>query len=146
VLAEGVFYALVASSRAAAGAGFVLARNLLKLWVERRQAAPFARFRAKLVAALLAMSIIPAVLVLISGSSIINNSTALWFNDSVTDVLSAAQTIASHWYQEHQETIGLRAEQPAARLPAAEIVANDARWIHRPRRDRHAARRRDRGH
>ena len=43
---------------------FVLARNLLKLWVEQRQAAPFGRFRAKLVAALLAMSIIPAVLVL----------------------------------------------------------------------------------
>ena len=50
---------------------FVLARNLLKLWVEQRQAAPFARFRAKLVAALLAMTIIPAVLVLISGSQII---------------------------------------------------------------------------
>ena len=26
---------------------FVLARNLLKLWVEQRQAAPFARFRAQ---------------------------------------------------------------------------------------------------
>src|SRR6185436_1414688 len=25
--------------------GFVLARNLLKLWVEQRQAAPFAKFR-----------------------------------------------------------------------------------------------------
>ena len=98
---------------------FVLARNLLKLWVEQRQAAPFGRFRAKLVAALLAMSIIPAVLVLISGSSIITNSTALWFNEPVNDVLSAAQTIASRWYQDHQEMIALRAEALAGRLPPA---------------------------
>src|SRR5262245_52295582 len=84
---------------------FVLARNLLKLWVEQRRAAPFARFRGKLVAALLAMSIIPAVLVLISGSSIINNSAALWFSDPVEDVLNGSQTIATRWYQEHKETV-----------------------------------------
>ena len=62
VLTDVLLYALLAvDSGAAAGAlVFVLARNLLKLWVEQRQAAPFARFRAKLVAALLAMTIIPA--------------------------------------------------------------------------------------
>src|SRR4030095_8260817 len=119
VLTDVVLYALLAVDVALLlTLCFVRARNLLKLWVDERQAAPFARFRAKLVAALLAMSIIPAVLVLISGSSIINNSTALWFNDPVTDVLSSAQTIASRWYQEHQDTIGLRAQQIAARLPA----------------------------
>lgn len=128
VLTDVVLYALLAVDVALLlTLCFVLARNLLKLWVEQRQAAPFARFRAKLVAALLAMSIIPAVLVLISGSSIINNSSALWFNDSVTDVLSGAQTIATRWYQDHQETIALRAEKLAGLLPAAEVAAgNDA--------------------
>ena len=66
---------------------FVLARNLVKLWVERRQAAPFARFRAKLVAALLAMTIVPAVLVLISGSQISRNSVERWFSEPVDEVL-----------------------------------------------------------
>ena len=47
---------------------FVLARNILKLVVERRRALPFARFRAKLVAALLGLTLIPAVLVLLVGS------------------------------------------------------------------------------
>src|SRR4029453_3166030 len=76
VLTDVVLYALLAVDVALLlTLCFVLARNLLKLWVEQRQAAPFARFRAKLVAALLAMCILPAVLVLISGSSIINNST-----------------------------------------------------------------------
>ncbi len=68
---------------------FVLARNLLKLWVEQRRAVPFARFRAKLVAALLAMTIVPAVLVLISGSQIIRDSAIRWFSEPVDDVLNA---------------------------------------------------------
>ena len=71
--------------------GLVLTRNLLKLWEGHRQAAPFAKYRAKLVGALLAMSIIPAVLVLISGSEIISNSAARWFSEPVDEVLSGAQ-------------------------------------------------------
>ena len=39
-------------------------RNIVKLVVERRGALPFARFRAKLVAVLLAMTLVPALLVL----------------------------------------------------------------------------------
>ena len=39
---------------------FVLARNIVKLVVERRRALPFARFRAKLVTVLLGMTLIPA--------------------------------------------------------------------------------------
>src|SRR6478672_7470820 len=66
---------------------FVLARNLVKLWVEQRRAAPFARFRAKLVGALLAMSIVPAVLVLFSGSEILRNSAQRWFSEPVDTVL-----------------------------------------------------------
>ena len=40
---------------------FVLTRNIFKLVLERRRALPFARFRAKLVAILLGMAVVPAV-------------------------------------------------------------------------------------
>ena len=53
---------------------FVLTRNILKLLVERRRALPFARFRAKLVAVLLGMAVVPALLVLIVGSELIRTS------------------------------------------------------------------------
>jgi two-component system nitrogen regulation sensor histidine kinase NtrY len=105
--------------------GFVLARNLLKLWVEQRQSAPFARFRAKLVAALLAMSIIPAVLVLISGSEIIRNSAERWFSAPVEAVLLAGQSIATEFYQDRQEAMRLRSEALARSLPAAALVTGD---------------------
>src|SRR4249920_2727288 len=64
-LSEFVLYALSAADLTMLAAlVFVLARNIIKLVVERRKALPFARFRAKLVALLLGMTLVPTVLVL----------------------------------------------------------------------------------
>src|SRR6266545_447082 len=64
-LTEVVLYALSATNvMMLLALGFVLARNVVKLLVERRRAIPFVRFRAKLVFVLLGMTLIPAVLVL----------------------------------------------------------------------------------
>ena len=121
-----LIYALLALDLALLLAlGFVLARNLLKLWVERRQAEPFARFRAKLVAALLAMSIVPAVLVLLSGSRIIGNTMDRWFSEPVDEVLDAAQLIASQYFQDRLDAVDYRAERLADLLPAEPVVAGD---------------------
>ena len=76
-LSEVVLYALSAADLTMLLAlGFVLARNIVKLVVERRRGLPFSRFRAKLVVALLGLTIIPAVLVLIVGGELIRSSTA----------------------------------------------------------------------
>ncbi|HSG00291.1 MAG TPA: ATP-binding protein [Vicinamibacterales bacterium] len=126
ILADVLLYPLLAVDLALLAAlGFVLARNLLKLWVEQRQAAPFARFRAKLVAALLAMTIVPSVLVLISGSEIIRNSAERWFSEPVDEVLGSAQTIATSFYQERQTAMALRAAKLARTLPPASVTAGD---------------------
>src|SRR6202795_98093 len=59
-LTEFVLYALSAADLTMLTAlVFVLARNIIKLIVERRRALPFARFRAKLVALLLGMTLVP---------------------------------------------------------------------------------------
>ena len=78
---------------------FVLARNIVKLLVEKRRALPFAHFRAKLVAVLLGMTLIPAVLVLLVGSELIRNSVDRWFNAPMDDVLSSANRIAGDYYR-----------------------------------------------
>ena len=57
---------------------FVLARNVVKLIVERRRGLPFSRFRAKLVLAMLGLTIVPSVLVLIVGGELIRSSTERW--------------------------------------------------------------------
>src|SRR5438046_1001502 len=102
-LSEFVLYALSAADLTMLAAlVFVLARNVVKLIVERRRALPFARFRAKLVLLLLGMTFIPAVLVLLVGSELIRTSTARWFNAPMDEILSSANTIASDYYHERQ--------------------------------------------
>ncbi len=136
VLAEGLLYPIIAVDLALIlTLLFVLARNLLKLWVEQRQAAPFARFRTKLVAALLAMSIIPAVLVLISGSEIIRNTAQRWFSEPVDQIVKAASTIASTFYQDRQDLVGLRSLKLARTLPPGAIVSGDETGVAGPVKD-----------
>ena len=71
--------------------GFFLVRNVVKLVVERRRALPFARFRAKLVALLLGLTLVPAVLVLAVGSQVVLTAVDRWFNAPMDEVLSSAQ-------------------------------------------------------
>src|SRR6267378_4982741 len=95
-LSEFVLYALSAADLTMLAAlVFVLARNIIKLVVERRRALPFARFRAKLVALLLGMTLVPATLVLIVGSELIRTNIDRWFNAPMEEILSSANQIAS---------------------------------------------------
>ena len=82
--------------------GFVLARNVIKLVVERRRGLPFSRFRLKLVAALLGLTIVPSVLVLLAGSELIRQTTARWFSQPVSDVLTSANAIAATYYRDRE--------------------------------------------
>src|SRR5918993_909588 len=118
-LVEVVLYALsVADVTMLAALVFVLARNVIKLIVERRRALPFARFRAKLVAMLLGMTLIPSVLVLIVGSEVIRTSADRWFNAPMDEVLSSANRIASDYYRDRQKLVTDHAQRIARMLPA----------------------------
>ena len=121
-LTEFVLYALSATNLTILVAlVFVLARNIVKLFVERRHGLPFARFRAKLVTVLLGMTIIPAVLVLIVGSEVIRNSVDRWFNAPMNDVLSSANAIAGDYYQEQQRLVSREAQRMARSLAAVDL-------------------------
>src|SRR6476619_2717675 len=110
-LTEFVLYALSATNLTIlVGLVFVLARNIIKLVVERRRGLPFSRFRAKLVALLLGMTLIPALLVLIVGGELIRNSVDRWFNAPMDEVLSAANAMAADVYQERQQQVAGRAQ------------------------------------
>ena len=93
---------------------FFLARNIVKLFVERRRGLPFSRFRAKLVMALLGLTIIPSVLVLLVGGELIRSSTQLWFSQPVDDVLRSAVEIGGDYYREHEGVVGAHARTDCA--------------------------------
>ncbi len=125
-LAEFVLYALIAADLTMVVAlVFVLARNIVKLVVERRRGRPFARFRAKLVALLIAMTLVPAVLVLAVGSELIRTSVGRWFNVPMDEILSSANAVAADYYQERQLLVADHADRVARLLAAADLSAGD---------------------
>src|SRR5262249_37612749 len=108
---------------------FVLARNIVKLIVERRKALPFARFRSKLVALLLGMTLVPAVLVLIVGSELIRTNIDRWFNAPMEDILSSANQIAGDYYHEQQMVASDHASRLARTLANADLANADVRPV-----------------
>ena len=129
-LTEVVLYALSATNLTILVAlVFVLARNIVKLLVEKRRALPFAHFRAKLVAVMLGMTLIPAVLVLIVGSGLISNSIDRWFNAPMDDVLSSANAIAGDYYQERQRLMSAQAERLARALADIDLSASPVQAV-----------------
>jgi two-component system nitrogen regulation sensor histidine kinase NtrY len=129
-LADVVLYALSATNLTIlVGLVFVLARNIVKLLVEKRNALPFAHFRAKLVALMLGMTLIPAVLVLIAGSGVIRNSVDRWFNAPMEDVLSSANAIAGDYYQERQRLVSAQAERLARALGNLDLYSSPVQAV-----------------
>jgi two-component system nitrogen regulation sensor histidine kinase NtrY len=129
-LSEFVLYALLAADLTMiAGLVMVLARNFIKLVVERRRALPFARFRAKLVLLLLGMTLVPAVLVLIVGSELIRTSVDRWFNAPMDEILTSANKIAADYYAERQNLVSDQATRLARSIAAVDLGAADLRAV-----------------
>jgi two-component system nitrogen regulation sensor histidine kinase NtrY len=125
-LTEFLLYALSAADLTMLAAlVFVLARNIVKLVVERRRGRPFARFRAKLVALLLGMTLVPAVLVLAVGSELIRTSVNRWFNEPMDEILASANQIAADYYRERQLAIGDQATRMARLLATVDLTSAD---------------------
>src|SRR5918995_784998 len=125
-LTEFVLYALSAADLTMPVAlVFVLARNIVKLVVERRRGLPFARFRAKLVALLLGMTLVPTIIVLIVGSELIRTNIDRWFNAPMDEILDSANRIAGDYYHERQTLVSDHAARMARRLAGIDLTASN---------------------
>jgi two-component system nitrogen regulation sensor histidine kinase NtrY len=93
----------------------LLCRNLVKLWLERRQKQIGSRFKTKLVLAFLLLSLAPAILIFIIASNFINKSIEGWFKPQVERPLDQALAVAQTYYQNLQST-ALRHAQHLARV------------------------------
>ena len=100
---------------------WLLGRNIVKLVV--------ARFRSKLVALLLAMTLVPAVLVLIVGSELISRSVDRWFNAPMDEILGSANQIAGDYYHERQMQVSDHATRIARALSSIDLRNGDVRPI-----------------
>jgi two-component system nitrogen regulation sensor histidine kinase NtrY len=102
---------------------FVLARNVIKSIMEGRSGLPFGRFRAKLVLAMLGMTVIPAVLVLIVGSRVVLTAVDRWFNAPMEEILAGANSIAGDYYQERERIVADQATRLARSLSRLDLAS-----------------------
>jgi two-component system nitrogen regulation sensor histidine kinase NtrY len=129
-LSEVVLYALSAADLTMVLAlVFLLARNIVKLFVERRRGLPFSRFRAKLVLALLGLTIIPSLLVLAVGGELIRTVMQNWFSQPVEEVLRSANEIGGTYYREHEAVMAEEADRIARETPAAAVAAGNVESV-----------------
>jgi two-component system, NtrC family, nitrogen regulation sensor histidine kinase NtrY len=104
----------------------LLFRNLVKVWLERRQNAIGARFRAKLVLAFLLLSVAPAGLIFLIASNFINKSIEGWFKPQVERPLDQALAVAQTYYTNLERT-ALRHGQHIARAIDREGLLREER-------------------
>jgi two-component system nitrogen regulation sensor histidine kinase NtrY len=104
----------------------LLFRNLVKLWVERRQQVIGAKFKTKLVFAFLSLALAPAILIFIIASNFINKSIEGWFKPQVERPLDQALAVAQAYYR-NLEATALRHGQHMARVIDHERLLEEAR-------------------
>jgi two-component system, NtrC family, nitrogen regulation sensor histidine kinase NtrY len=91
---------------------FVLGRNLVKLWVERRGRVLGSRFKTKLVATYIGLSLVPVLVLFLYASELLQGSIDRWFSASLSNLLEQGNAVS----QALQTTIERRNQRDAARL------------------------------
>jgi len=91
---------------------FVLGRNLFKLWVERRSRVLGSRFKTKLVATYIGLSLVPVLVLFFYASELLQGAIDRWFSASVSNVLEQGYEVS----QALGSTLEERNRRDAARL------------------------------
>ena len=83
---------------------FVLGRNLVKLYLERKRNIVGSHFKTKLVLFFIALSIIPTFLLFFFASDLISRNIELWFKTPFDRVIADTQSVADGVYADAEET------------------------------------------
>src|SRR5437764_15195375 len=60
--------------------GFVLLRNLVKVWTERKQQKPGSKFKTTVLVSLVTLTLIPATCLFLFSFALVNRSVEKWFS------------------------------------------------------------------
>jgi two-component system nitrogen regulation sensor histidine kinase NtrY len=105
---------------------FLVARNLVKLVVERKQRILGSRLQGRLVLAFVSLSLVPSVLLLIIASGLLTRSFDRWFDSKVDSALQGSLEIGQTYYQNSANNAIFFARQLSQRI-TAEGLADGAR-------------------
>ncbi|HLV96991.1 MAG TPA: ATP-binding protein [Candidatus Acidoferrales bacterium] len=115
----------------------VLFRNLLRVWGERRAGRMGSRFKVKMVAGAMGISLLPVVFLFFFSYSLVNRSLALWFPRPLEIANEQSQVLVTSFGETEFSRLSKLAATAAARAGAKTSVpplgeASDAAWIANP--------------
>ncbi len=121
---------------------FVLGRNLVRVLLERRRGVLGARFRMRLLLVFLIMAIAPAMLVLLVGSDLIQQTVDRWFNVDVERILSSSQALGTALRESVTERTRIDARAIAREVEVQRLLGEEGtvrlrRLVERRARERH---------
>jgi len=95
---------------------FLVIRNLVKLVVEHRQRILGSRLQVRLVAAFVALSLVPSVLLFTIAGGLLTRSFERWFDSKVESALQGSLEIAQTYYQNSANNAIFYARQLSGRI------------------------------
>ena len=101
----------------------LLSRNFVQLFFEKREKS--IRFKTKLIASFIGLSLVPSALLFIVASGLLTSSIENWFSIRVERSLDSSLKVAQDYYERTQKTTKRFANQINARLADAVFLYND---------------------
>ena len=109
---------------------FVLGRNVIKLYVERRRQKPGSQFSTRVVVTYIGMVLIPAVMLFIVASGLITTAVESWFSPDTKQIVERAREVSERAQEDQARelqrfALGLADEISEDRIGTLEDVAWD---------------------
>jgi two-component system, NtrC family, nitrogen regulation sensor histidine kinase NtrY len=105
---------------------FVLVRNLVRAFLDSRRGVVGARLRLRLVLALLVMGMIPSIVLIGVGGSLLRDSSSRWLSFDAGGMASAARAVALRLEEERVRSVRALASSAASELARRRLKDPDA--------------------
>lgn len=106
---------------------FVLGRNLVKLYLEKKRKVVGAHFKTKLVTFFIALSIIPSLLLFIFASDFISRNIESWFHTPLDKILEDTKSVADGFYLNTEDIAFHYAQQLSKAIQAQNLISPENR-------------------
>src|SRR5262245_27505256 len=82
--------------------GFVLLRNLVNVWAERKQQKPGSKFKTTILVWLVTLTLIPATCLFLFAFALVNRSIDKWFSVPVDQIFITSGSMSAEWRRDHE--------------------------------------------
>ncbi len=108
---------------------FVLSRNLIKLYLERKRKVVGAHFKTKLLLFFTALSLLPTLLLFLFASDLISRNIENWFKTPIDKILDDTKSLADGFYQNSEEITFHYAQQLTKAIQSRNLIDPDRRIL-----------------